>query len=507
MKLALTGIPGRLYKYSLVLFCVVLLVRILLAGYYNNNLGGIEPNVVYGIQRILAGLPLYQSPSSGSYAVIQYTPAWYYFVAAIAKPLGIRALDVQSIFVLCRGLALLFNLLTIVIAALIIRTWRFSYPKSLMLASPLLMLLTTHYFTRGDSMHLFFFVAALYAYVVYADKKQLPYIIICALLSAICIMVKQSGILVAGIIMFHLLFAARKYAAAFAYAAGTFIFAFMIAWLSANSNWPAMYQNAVLGLKSGLDLSFLYNMFIGRFYYELVPCYLLGGIIVYLALKRIKDPTFQILATGIALSWLFAVTTGIKIGSSNNYFTEFLVCIVLCLPFLFEYAGSRKVLLRLVGYEVTIHQIASIAFFILITSKATGLFTAVFIEKRIKDESTEYAREEALYSYFKDNLLIGQGEHIYFTERYFLDNIFMQYSIMPIKDVVSQTYLCDRSTYNYSAFIAGMNSGLVKYIVTDEKKRGLNLWHKEIPFILFDKNKFSLLTDTAGYSIYVYSGG
>ena len=326
-----------------------------------------------------------------------------------------------------------------------------------------------------------------------------------ALLSAFCIMVKQSGILVTGIIGFHLLFAERKYLIAALFTASAFIFAIAIAWWCIGGNWFVFYQNAYLGLKNGIDLSFLYNIFISQFYTELVPCYVLGGIIAWLALKNSTGKTFGILAVGAVLSWLFAVVTGLKIGSSNNYFIEFLVFIIISLPYLFENSGGGKVLFRLFGYTVTIHRFASVAFFILITSKTLGLFTTVFIDKRIKNESGEYAREKVLYEYFKNGLKIKDGEHILFAERNFLDNIFIEYAIMPTKDVVSQTYLCNPATFNYSAFISGMNNGLVKYIVTDEKKKDIKRWNNEIPFMLFDKNKFRLQADTAGYSVYVYS--
>ncbi len=507
MNFAQAGIPKKLYNYIIVLFLITLFLRIVLIGYYNNNLGGIETNVVYGIQRILLGQPLYQDPGSNTYAVIQYTPLYYCFTAAIAKLTRINGLDVQGIYTICRILAIAFNLLTIVIVALIIRTWKFSWWQSFVFALPVLIILTSHYYTRGDSMHLFFFTAALYSYILYSKKEKLQYIIITAFLSAACFMAKQSGILVIGIIGAFLLFSERKYLMAVLYTVSTVIFACIIAWLCINGAWEAFYQNAYLGLKNGTDFSFLYNIFISQFYTDMVLCYILGGIIAYSAIKEIRDKPFRILAAGVALSWLFAVVTGLKNGSCNNYFIEFLLLVIITLPRILQSPVSNNVLARIFGHSVTIHRFACIALFILVSSKTAGFFTAVYIDKNIKNNSAEYANEKALYDYFKNELKIKKHEHILFTERNFLDNIFIEYSIMPTKDVVSETYLANNTTFNYSAFASGMNNGLIKYIVTDEKKKDMNRWNKEIPFMLFDKNKFRWLGDKCGYSIYVYTPG
>src|SRR6185437_12929340 len=120
------------------------------------------------------------------------------------------------------------------------------------------------------------------------------------------------------------------------------------------------------------------------------------------------------------------------------------------LPYLFENAGGKKALCQLFNYPVTIHRFAGIAFFILITSKTLGLFTAIVIDKQIKNDRSEYSKEKMLYNYFKNDLKIKDGDFILFTERNFLDNIFIENAIMPTKDVVSETYLCNPNTYNYS---------------------------------------------------------
>ncbi|MFI5196103.1 MAG: hypothetical protein ACHQD8_03365, partial [Chitinophagales bacterium] len=345
----------------------------------------------------------------------------------------------------------------------------------------------------------------IYSYILFSKNGGFRHILIAAFFSAGCIMVKQSGMLVAGIIGFCLLFAERKYLITLFYCLCTFCFAFLIAAVCIHGDWQAFYQNACLGLKNGTDISFLYLMFTSQYFLDMIPCYILGGIMVWLAVKKITDKEYRILAIGAALSFLFAVITGLKTGSSNNYFTEFLVFVIAALPFLLRNEQGAVILFRLFGLTVTIHRFTYIAFFILITSKTVGFFTAVYIEKGLKNNKAEYAKEKELYEYVRKNLTIKDGEYIFFTDRLFFDNIFMEYAIMPNKDVVRQVYATDHTTFDYSAFMAGMNTGMIKYIVTDENKKDINEWNRTIPFILFDKNKFRLLATCSGYSVYIYS--
>jgi len=497
-----------IYIYIAALFLITLFIRILLINYYDFNLGGIEPNVIYGIQRILLGQPLYQDPSAGSYAIIQYTPFWYYLIAGIAKLMSHdnyrQGLDVQGLYVLCRVVALIFNLLTAGVCMLIIRRWGISWLRSLVFAMPSLMVLTVHYYTRGDSMHLFLFVAAIYAYICYQEKRKLLHVISAALFSAACIMTKQSGVLVAGIISIGF-FADRKYDVALLYVACLALFSWGIARSFNQGDWYTFYQNTVLGLKNGIDLSFLYTIFISQFFLDMVPCYILGGLMIFIAMKKVADKTYQTLLLGMACSWLFAVITGLKIGSSNNYFTEFLILLLVSLPYLLYNEQGKHVLFTYLGKKATTRVVAYIAFFILITSKTSGLFTAMYIEKNFKNDKKEYTNDQMLYEYFRNVLNIRSGEYVFFTERRYLDNVFVNYSIMPTKDVVAQTYSANKTTFDYSGLIKKMNLGLIKYIITDKRRDDINICADSLPFIWFDKDRFRLIAHVSGYSIYKWS--
>ncbi len=483
----------------------MLWLRIVLVSYHNNNLGGIEPNVIYGIQRVIAGQPLYQDPASGSFAIIQYTPLYYQVIAMLARPLSISATDVQGIYELCRTVALLCNLLTVLVLAGIFRLWQFSRQQSLLCAAPLLVLLTSHYFTRGDSLHLLLFSGAVYMYSANLVREKRAYLLWSALCVAACICVKQSGILAVGIIGFHLLFVQKRMLAAVLFGVVTSVAAAAMLWWLVQGNWHMLYLNAWLGLKNGVDLSFLYKMFADRFYTELDACYVAGALMVVMSFSGIKDKLFRFFATGIVLSWLFAVVTGTKVGSSSNYFVEFLLFFLISMPYALQQERTQRILLRAGRIRVSIRGFIMFAFLLVAISKTIGQFTGMYIEKRVTDDKRQYEKDVALFRYFKEELHIAPGEHIFFLERNFLDNVFMDYAILPVKDVVSQVYLADTATFSYASFVAGMNNGLVKYIVADERRNFLNMWHRQIPFIAFRPQRFLYMDHRSGYSIYVYN--
>lgn len=505
MKSPTKTLPASLYKYIVVLFILTLGLRVLLISYYNNNLGGIEPNVVYGIQRLLLGQPLYQDPAAGAYGVMQYTPLYYHTVAASGKLIGLNGLDVQGVYALCRALALVFNLLTVGICALLIASWGYSRKQAAILAMPVLIMLTSHYYTRGDSMHLFLFTAAMYSYIRYITRGgKLLHLLLAALLAAACFMVKQSGILVIGIIGFCLLFINRLYAQVVVFSLATAVFGFLIALGLTHGDWHSMYLNAYLGLKNGIDLGFLLDMFTSQFFIDMVPCYALAGILVWLAIRRLHDAAYRILAAGAALSFLFAMVTGIKIGSSNNYLIECLLFVFTAMPYMLRHTAVDARLFSIAKLNVTYRGFALFACIVLISSKTMGFFTAVFIEKSIKNNAKEYAAEQQLMNYFTSELHLQPGEHIFFTERNFLDNLFLPYAILPNKDVANQVYSASPTTYDYSALTAGCNTGLIKYIVTDEKRNDINICHNALPFITFDTSKFQLVGMRYGYAVYGY---
>jgi hypothetical protein len=498
------AVSQKLFIYVFGLFLFTLCLRLILLVYYNNNLGGIEPNVIYGIQRILQGQSLYQDPENGSYAIMQYSPLWYHFIAMLARFSNIGYLEVQSLYQLCRATALCFGLLSVAIGFFVLRFQGFNKRTALTFSLPLLLILTSHYYTRCDSLALFFFVSGFFAFLSFSDKEGFWNLLLAAILSGCCMMTKQSGLLLPGIITCCLIFKERKYLWAIFYGFLTLLSTLAIAALCIQGHWHEFYQNAFLGLKNGIGLFFLSDMLTSRYYLDFFPCYFSAGFIIWLAFHKITGKTYRIFAIAIGLSFLFAVVTGLKKGSSNNYFTEFLFFVLLATPFVLQDVAGEKVLFKVRKLRMSIQRFVLTAFLILITSKTIGLFSVMYIDKSLKNNKEEYMRDKALYGWFISSRQLKKGQTVYFTGRGFNDNLFIDFSLMPTKDVVSQVFLADSQAINFALFVEGMNKGLVNYIVTDVEHPEINDRRLEIPFIRFDSSKFRLIIDTLGFGIYEY---
>jgi hypothetical protein len=497
---------GRLALYVGILFGLVLISRITLIVYHNADYGGLDMNVIYGIQRIIGGEPLYQNPSLPTYAVMQYAPLFYYVAAGLAKALGIHMGDVYAVYVSTRALALLCNLITVGLAACVIRTGGFRPRRVWTFALPLLLILTFEHYTRVDSMHLMFFAATVWLTMEYLRRGGLWKLALAALAAGCCIMSKQSGVLVVGIVSFYFLFVARRYAIGLVFPVLSLGFAALVGWLCIGNNWEGAYQNAYLGLKNGIGWDWLYTIFVSQFYYDLILCYVLGGIVVWAAFRGIRDEGYRFLATGAALSFLFAVITGLKIGSGNNYFTEFLFFCLCALPWLLRSELADCSLVRAGRRSLSIRLFALIAFFVLVSSKTMGLSSGIWVEHWIKNKKPKFERQQALHEWFAKQGMLRPGEYVYFGTRGFLDNLFIGYSLLPTKDVVTQVYRTDTATFNYTPLIQGLSRGAIRYVITPEEYHSINSKDEEIPFMHFDEDAFRLIESRDGFLIYQYSG-
>lgn len=497
----------RLAIYVGLLFGCVLLARLVLLSFHNANFGGLEMNVIYGIQRLVGGEPLYQNPSLPGYGIIQYSPLFYFLAAGLAKLLQLHQHDVFALYVTARSLNLFFNLVSVWLAAGIIREGGFQARRAWTFALPLLLILTFEYYTRVDSLQLLFFVATMFLILRFFRSGRLSLFVLAAGATGCCIMSKQSGVLALGIVSFFLLFVQRRYVLGFLFPVVSLLFAGLVGWLCIGNNWSGAYLNAYLGLKNGIGWDWLYTIFISQFYYDFILFYVLGGIFVWAAFKGISDITFRFLATGAALSFLFALITGLKVGSSNNYFTEFLFFCLCCLPWLLRSDLSRRLLLHLGARSLSIRQFALIAFFILISSKTMGLVSGIWVEGWIKDKKELYQRQKQLLGYFQENGLLRPGIHVYSGTRDFFDNLFINYSLLPTKDVTTQAYRADSTLFDYSALKQGLNHGFVQYVVVPAAYGSIQNKDEEVPFMRFDAHQFRLLTQVGGFSIYQYSGG
>ena len=74
------------------------------------SIKGVESNVIFSIQQVLMGKPLYGNPSDFPFHIAQYSPLYYYLCAGVAKVFHLGAGDVYWLYVVGRGLSSLLEI-------------------------------------------------------------------------------------------------------------------------------------------------------------------------------------------------------------------------------------------------------------------------------------------------------------------------------------------------------------------------------------------------------------
>ena len=171
-------------------------LRVDMVSQYRTELGGVEHNVIHGIQKLLLGLPLYQDPEQLPFDVIQYTPAYYLLCAGIGKVLGIEGGDARSVFMLSRTLALVLTMLAAVIAYRVCRIASAPLWSSFLAAALVFCTYTEHFYSRPDALHSLSSLATVLFFVRWLRAPADRLLILAALFAVLAFFAKQSGGLV-----------------------------------------------------------------------------------------------------------------------------------------------------------------------------------------------------------------------------------------------------------------------------------------------------------------------
>lgn len=506
-KLLKNDIPWINFWLTLVLlsFSITLYMRIDLLHVYYVDFGGLDPNVVYGTQRLLLGEPLYQNPEQSPYAIIQYMPIYYHLCAWLAAKLGIHALEVQALYVLMRTVALICNLLTTGILYALIRRMEIGNKTALVFSLPIFCLFTWHYFLRCDSLQILGFAAGMYALVRYAQKPALTWIVVAAMATTLGILAKQNGIMLLGIAGAWW-WSQKRLKTALLYTCLSIISLGLSLALIIDNDWVSFYQNAILGLENGIRFDFF-----NKPYYFMIPAWLFAVIFLARYFKHTtKDPLGILLCYGIAGCFLFAAVTVIKDGSDINYFVEMLYCVLAAIPYAYRHAIADKILFRFKILSFSLMSLAMLSVGIILFYKPYNLFEryeGLWAKQGEMHQHEAYHRAINLHRYFMNELELKPEEKIFIYfhtpfERYFLDNAFIQNNVFPTKDLTYYTYRADSSLFDYSHFVEHMNAGVVTYIISDT---GFFSGNEVIPFIRFKKEQFTELHPVEGYRIFKYS--
>ena len=469
------------HAFSLILavviasFLAMLGLRIHLVTAYIPELGGIESNVIYSVQRILDGYPLYTDPAHPPYSITQYTPLYYYLCWCISKVLHVDVANVHQVYILSRSVSLVLNLLFAGTAFVILRDiFRVGKGLSFIAFSYVFVYLDEESFSRPDSLYNLLVLVTIGLFLKsLIERESVPsrgYLIAASLSSVVTIFAKQSGIYLPVILLFFTVFYLKNFRWTLI-SFSTMILSFSgLFFLSSGGHVDAFLQNTVQGVNNGASLGwFAERIMIEHFQKErfinIVGLFL--GF-YYLATGPAKAHTF--LGLAILGSFAFALVTSVKIGAAPNYFTEFIALTVM--------AASVFVTSHGIGIEsdparkkLSAHyQPLFLLVFVLFTlpPRFAGKFAKKVVEINHEGEQ-EYLSNQAIARYLYETEQLQPDDQVFVTTHVedYLNKFLYRNVIFPHKEIVVAN---PPGAYDYSAFKQGLENGEVDYVIADLRK-------------------------------------
>lgn len=453
-------------------FVAMLLLRLHLVAAYIPELGGIESNVIYSLQRILDGYPLYVDPATTPYSITQYTPLYYYSGWLVGRVVGIDAANVHQVYVLSRGMSLLFNLLfALSVFAILKNVFRVKLSLSLLALAYAFVYLDEESFSRPDSL---FNLLALLTIGLFLkllteeDRKRCQwYLIAASALSVVAIFAKQSAIYLPVLLLFYLVFYLRNLrwsVVAGLIMTATFGLLFV---LSGHGDFHAFLQNTVQGVNNGASLSwFAKRIMIEHFQKErLVNIFGLFTGVFFLA--KGKSHALRFLGLSVLGSFTFALVTSVKIGAAPNYFTEFIVLTVIAIIVFVNNHDLTIGRLSATGTRGQAWAYAPLFYLLLVSFTLPPRFAGKYVKKVVEvnelgEQGYKANQEVANFLYREKHL--SPDEQVFVTTHVhdYLNKFLYRNVIFPQKEIVVAN---PAGVYDYSSFARGVETGRVAYVI------------------------------------------
>lgn len=450
-------------------FLLYLVVRVVLIFYPQPNIGGVEINVIYFIQRLLDGQTFYTDPELSPYAIAQYSPLYYYITAGAGKLFGIGADDLYEVFVVNRSISLILNLIYIFIVFKIASTiFLASRRNSFYAAIIAFIFLEITSFGRPDSLNHVFFMFSLYAFMRAIlsrnNSTETKWIILSGLIAGIALFSKQTSIILPGLFGIWLLME-KKIRLLFVFGFSYFIIISLMLFLIdiLTGSLFLFYKNGIMGINNGIGLHWFRTVIVSDYYYSFGLVFVLAAIGIFFIL--IKEQTK--LARFAILSLLFLFVTlnlvALKFGSNPGYFTEWWTLLFILIaarwPGIIEKARVSYSRLPVVALSAII---------VVKLALLTKPLNAIFIDTPFSKAFAQYNEQKKMATKILQQVLPGEDYTMfcnYYTTDYFLSSFLFRHAVMPQMDIVMLASYAQRD-YNYEDFVNKLKNGKFKWMLT-----------------------------------------
>ncbi len=422
------------------------------------DLGGAEINLVYGTQKLLLGRPLYENPEQPPFDVMQYTPLYYHSCAWIASMLAIDPHDTRMLYRVGRVYSLLLNVLLCVLVVGLCRSLEVDRWLSIAMASIGFCLLTEHFYARTDALYIVFFAAALLTHVRWTiGTRSYRTLLWTALLSSLCLLSKQSGVLIIGTIWLHLL-AMRKWREAALYVLAVLIFFLLgMSFFLQDGSWHHFYQNTVQGIANGMTRTMYIELFDPPTYKYYILFHFVGAGLIVHGLRSGRAHTDRFLSLAIATTFAFGFITGLKHGSNINYLYEAHLLVLI---------GAARWVSNVSPVRASWAALAMLLFGVLFTTYRTrSLVARSGSEQQRIQANIAYRADLRVRDVLVNELGLLPSQKVFITYRGHLELLLNGQVSLPQKDIIEWS---TKPLFNYEHFHRSMIDGSVRFVISDK---------------------------------------
>lgn len=423
---------------------------------HRTELGGVEHNVIHGIQKVMLGKALYEDPERPPFDVIQYTPAYHVLCAAIGKVLGLHGDDARAVFVLSRAVALVLWTLMGWFVFRACRAGGASTWSAVLAAGITLCSTWEQAFSRMDALVGATSAATAWLFIRWLTTGSQRALTATMVVATIGVFAKQSGVVMVAAPLLYLAIAREWQQLRKAMVSLLLTTALCSLGMLSLGSITAIHQNIVLGLRNGFSWMMYTELFNPPTYKYFIGWHVLAVVLAVVG-WRARNAPLRFIAIAVPLSLGFAMATGLKYGSRLNYLHESLMLTFIGTTFLIhDHSAStwgRTLAWSFVGYGCLFAAFRT-------NSVAAWYRMGLPDAPHVEQLQADMAVRDVLIN----DLGLKPDELILITYREYLEHFFVGQSVLTQKDIVQYS---TNALFDYSNLYRAMSDGTVRFVVTD----------------------------------------
>jgi hypothetical protein len=456
------------------------------------DIAGMDMNVVYTIQKIVLGNPLYTAPDRAPFDISQYTPLYYLIVAAFSKVVHASGNDPIAVARVARAFS------TLVAAGIGVTAYRFSRAglgataRTSTIATAFVIAATSPWYfgARVDGLATFFSLLAIFFVLKSVDDsvRRSDFLFVIGILCALAsILTKQSNI--SGLVIVTLFCVSTRSWARLRVAAATIAVVVLLVALAMPLLGTAFRANLIDGVNNGLTLRENLGLAYGPTFYWFAPLIAAGwAAALGLLLSRPTDAE-KMVAIAVVVSFCLSMVTALKRGAAENYFNELIIFSTLAVVAgFFAPNHERATGSPLSGRIATAFCIYLIALFGVRT--AHEIYTT-YLYHRV-DVTTRLQSQKGPMDFVARTLEPGKTAVGFAVG---LSNFLPERILLPQQEIAATSYW--RKVFDYSRFKRAVETGNVQLVVV---RKG----EKPVPWLGASFDGFVPMREFRFYTVYAH---